>query len=269
MKKKINNRLTIWWKLAIASVIINILTIPLWVLLRWGEILLMYQNKLMPTYAHYSLIIFCSILAIPLVYFSVFCIWHWRTRYAGKYPLSWPILVVLTYWPNIITTLPGSFFIAIVYFFMHIIPDLKEKGVYANPPSIRIDSSAPKLPKSFELAKSACFTIGWALLVLSLLAASLTLKANFTIWNVIANRIPQLVGEPFSEKFAEAFIGIIEITKICVITSFLCVIGIAIGAIFIYTSQKLRWRLLEDEEKEELKKSFNKENSRDGVPPQI
>lgn len=269
-----NNKLNIWWKLAIVSLIINILTIPIWALLRWGEILFPHKDRI-PSYAHYGLVVTCWLLAVPLVYFAVFCVWHWRTRYAGKNHLAWPVLVVTTYWPNIITTLPGSFFVAIVYFFMHILPDIRGKGVYANPPDLVITPPATPLPAKFQLMKSACFTIGWGIIIISLLASTTALIANFTIWNIVAKRIPSLVGHTFTEKNAMAYIGLIDITKICVITNYFFAITAVVGGIVIYISQRLRWRLLEEEEKEEIRTSFNKENSeqsnsQDSVPlPEI
>ena len=255
---KENKKLNIWWKLALVSAIINIVTFPGWVLLRFGGILF---GDLYEEYGHYSIIFLCWFLVIPLVYFSVFCLWHWRTRYAGKYHIVWPIFTVVTYWPGGLTTLPGSFFVAIIYFFMHILPDIRRKGAYANPPKLVIDPPATPLPKKYTLLKTACFATGWSLIIIGLHAAILSCIAHFFIWGVFASRIPHLVGDPFTYKISKGLLLAVDVSKICVVSSLLCAITTAIGAIFIQISQRIRWRLLEEEEKKELRKSFNKENS--------
>lgn len=266
MIKEKKRKLNIWWKLAVASAFINIISFPFWILLRFADVL--FNDEYYFEYAHYSFLIVCWLCAIPIIYFGIFCIWHWRTRYKGKNPIAWPIFTVLTYWPGGLTFLPGSFFVAIVYFFMHIIPDIRNKGPYSEKPSeLEISHSVAPLPKKYKLAKGACFVTGWALIILGLYTVILSTIAHFTIWDIFAQRIPHLVGEKITHQISKALLLSVDVSKISVVSSVLCAFLTVIGAIFIQVSQKLRWRLLEEEEKEELRKSFNKKDVPDSDNP--
>jgi hypothetical protein len=252
------DKLNIWWKLGIASAIISFVSYPAWFLFHWSDKIFPSSDKLATILAPYAyIIVVCFWLSgFAVAFFSVFCIWHWRTRYAGRNHIVWPIITVLAYWPAFINPLPASFFVAIVYFFVHILPDIRRRGTYANPAITAIEPPATPLPKQYKLAKSACFTIGWSLIILSLIVSIIALIASFVILNILARRLPKLVGENITKQISSALVLSTDVSKTCIVTNFLCAITAAIGAIFIQVSQRLRWRLLDEEDKKELKKNI-------------
>ena len=54
------------------------------------------------------------------LYLYVLAILHWKERYVGNYSTLWGVLLVIE----------TSGWLKIVYFFRHIIPDLKKRGRY-------------------------------------------------------------------------------------------------------------------------------------------
>jgi hypothetical protein len=250
MNKK-NMKLNIWWKLCITSAIISILTYPSWCFFNWSDKIFPSSDKLATILAPYGYIILVCywLLCFPLSYFSVFCIWHWRTRYAGCHHILWPIITVFTLWPTPASPLSGSFLVAFAYFFLHIIPDIRQKGVYATPPITRIQNPATSIPKQYLLVKSACFTIGWSLISLSLIYSIMTLIASFVILDILAARLPELIGQTITKKISSALVLSTDVSKTCIVTNVFCAIMAAIGAIFVFISQNLRWKLLGEVDK--------------------
>lgn len=243
------NKLDIWWKLALISLCVNLVSTPMFLLFKfWGDWVGKQQElSHLAYYGHYAhiFITFLWVLIVPMAYFVLFCIWHWHTRFKGKHPVFWPIFSIVAYWMSI----PGSFFISLVYFFSHILPDLRKKGAYS--PSAKIPM--PHLPVPLPahcFAKSVCLSLGWSIIVIGLFAAITLLIADFVIWNIALGRIPQLVGEPFTKKFADAFIGFVHINKVCVVTSFLCAVTTVIGAIFLQIGYKLKPAKMDETKKD-------------------
>ena len=239
-------KLNIWWKLAIVSLVINIISIPFWIFLYFSTIAL---RPIIPPHLTWLLFAF---FALSSGYFSVFVIWHWRTRYAGSNHLIWPILAVILLWPNFVLLMSGTIFISLAYFFMHVFPDIRKKGAYAISPVIEVKPPASPIPPKYQLARSACFTLGWALLILGIASALLSCWSHFVCWNALEQALPGLVGKPFTKDKSDALILASYVGKTAVLTNVVCSLGIALGGILLYISQRMRWRLLDDHEKEKL-----------------
>ena len=242
MKQKNN----IWWKLAFASALVDVLAMPVWIGSHFGCVPRFMPIPAMP--------LVLALLALPVVYLLIFVLWHWRTRYAGRHHLAWPILFVVTSWP-LFSTLPGSVFTALAYCALHLVPDARGKGAYAcEVAPLTLSPPATPLPKGYQLAKSACFVVGWALVIVGLVAAATTCVLDFMIWNVFEQTLPNQIGKEFTKAVSSTLWGAGQIAKVTGLTSLLAVVAATVGAILIQVSQRLRWRLLDEMEKEELKK---------------
>jgi len=245
MQKGKMNKMNIWTKLAVGSAIINIVTFPVWVALRWLSVIVPNIDEFALTFPYVAFIVTCWLLAFPLVYFSVYCIWHWKVRYIGNHHLAWPILTILTYWPNLLTTIPTSFFVAIIYFFMHIVPDVRKKGKYSQVDQPTATSSSVALPSKYKLIKSTSFVTGWSLIGIAILIAITSCFAHFMIWNTAMGKITNVIGKPFTKEMADGLLAGSEVGKVTVVTILLCSITTAIGALLVHSSHKINRRLLE------------------------
>jgi hypothetical protein len=237
------HELTIWWKFAFASAALDVLTLPVWVLLHLGRF---------PDSHPIPLVVpVCALLSLPVLYLTIFALWHWRTRYAGRQHLAWLILFVISAWP-LFQTLPGSVFVALVYCVVHLLPDARGRGAYAPAPRITVHPPATPFPESYRLAKSACFVLGWALVVGGVLVATITCGADILIWNRFQDIIPSETGKVLTQSKSSALWVASQIAKTTSITCLLCVMAAGVGAVLIQISQRLRWRLLEEQERQKM-----------------
>lgn len=74
--------------------------------------------------------IFCTIAALMLIipafiHIYVIVIWHWKDRYRGKHSDLWGALILIE----------TSGWMKIVYFFRHILPDMRHTGRYLTEPT--------------------------------------------------------------------------------------------------------------------------------------
>ena len=248
---EMENKLDMWWRLAVVSAGVNMLSAPAYILFQLGQFFLNEQDQLaqLVHYSYYGHIIVFLIwlFAAPFAYSVVFCIWHWHTRFRGKHPVFWPVFTTLAY-PMLV---PGAFIIYLTYFFMHVLPDIRGKGAYSRDASIpNVNPLAAPLPANHNFAKSVWLSLGWSFIVIGLIAATTTLIADFVIWNIVLDRIPELVGKPFTKKFAGAFVGFVNINKICVTTSFLCAATTILGAIFLQIGYKKKPSKMDETKKD-------------------
>ena len=139
---------------------------------------------------------------------------------------------------------------------MHLVPDARCRGSYAIPPSVPLCAPAAQLPPSYRLVKSASFVIGWAMIGGGILVAAITCGADILIWNNFQATLPRETGKVFSESEASVLWAAAQIAKTTSVTCLLSAAAAAIGAVLIQISQRLRWRLLDENEKEELRKSI-------------
>jgi hypothetical protein len=241
-----------WWKLAFVSAAIDVVTLPAWVILHFG---LLSESFPIPLVVPLS-----AVLALPVLYLMTFAVWHWRTRYAGRHHLAWLILFVITAWP-LFQTLPASVFVALAYCVVHLVPDARGRGAYATPPAPRVRPPASPLPRSYRLAKSACFVLGWVLVVGGVLAAAITCVTDIAIWNLFQDTIPNETGKVLTESKASALWVACQIAKTTSITCLLSALAAAAGAILIQISQRLRWRLLDEQDRQIIMKSIQQSPS--------
>lgn len=243
VSQPLNSPCGIWWKVLFISAAINIVTLPLWIMIHFQGFPESYP---IPLYQPLFVI-----LILPVIYLHIFSLWHWRTRYGGNHHIAWPILFVVTAWP-LFSMLPASVFIALAYCFLNLVPDARGVGAYKNPASPALLPPATPLPKSFQLVKSACFVLGWTMVVGGVFAALVTCLADFHIWNIFESTLPNEIGNQFTESMSNALWCASQIAKTTSLTCLLATLAAAVGAVLIQISQRLRWRLLEEQEKEEL-----------------
>jgi hypothetical protein len=242
-----NRILNIWWKIAFIAAVFDVATLPVWIIIHFG-----LYGKFIPIPL---LIPLFAILALPVAYLLIFSLWHWRTRYVGRHPLAWPILFVITAWP-LFSTLPGSVFASVAYCLLNILPDARGRGAYAPSVPLALSPPASPLPANYQLAKSACFVLGWSMVIGGVLAAATTCIGVFVIWNRFEIMIPHQIGQQFTESMSSALWVGSQVAKVCGVTCLLAAIAAAGGAVLIQISQRLRWRLLDEQDKEEIKKGI-------------
>lgn len=233
---------SIWWRLTPFAAVFCILSIPFWAAPSLDFIPLPELPLPIPAY-----IPLYAILLVTILYLAAFSIWHWRTRYGGRRPFAWCLFFALCAGHFAAFCLP-----AVAYFFVHILSDLRSKGAYAPTTPSSDPSSFPPLPARYQYAKSSCFVLGWFLIVFGLFCATVTLVAHFMVWNVFEEAIAANVGEEITESVSSSLWVGSQAGKITNLTSFLAAVGCAIGAVLLFTSQRLRWRLLNDDERKDI-----------------
>lgn len=143
---------------------------------------------------------------------------------------------------------------------MHVIPDIRKKGLYANQPVIKNPSSpSHQLPKYYQTIRVTCLTIGIGLLVTGVYANIVTFIGNYVVWNIFASRIKQMAGENITIKVRDALLLAVDMNLFCTLFSLLLALMAVIGAILLYISQRMKWRLMEEDEKAELREKLKSE----------
>jgi len=237
--------LGLWWNLAFVAAIMCFAALPVWLLMHFGY---RFWGSSFPIPMIPPVLV---VLALPVFYLTVFALWHWRTRYAGRQHIAWLILFGLSALPSSIA-LPRVVFVALAYSFMNLLPDALGIGAYAMAPTVTVRPPASPLPKRFALAKSACFVIGWVLVVGGVLTAATTCITAIIVWNKMQEAIPYEVGKVLTESKGSTLWVSSQIAKASSVTSLMSVIAAAVGAALIQVSQRLRWRLLEEQDRQKL-----------------
>jgi hypothetical protein len=75
---------------------------------------------------------FLTVLPV-FVYLYCLTILHWKHRYVGQHSTLWGVLLLLE----------TSGWMKIVYFFRHMLPDMKKTGRYAKRPNQTLEPTAP------------------------------------------------------------------------------------------------------------------------------
>ncbi len=81
---------------------------------------------------------FAAILIAPVVlFFFIMPILHWKARYRGGHSDWWGVLLLLQF----------SGWTPLIYFFRHILPDMRRSGRYRSEPDPTQTGSTPRLPR--------------------------------------------------------------------------------------------------------------------------
>jgi hypothetical protein len=112
------------------------------------------------------------------------------------------------------------------------------------------------LPRNCRLAKSACFVLGWALVVGGVLAAAVTCGDDITIWNRLQETLPHETGKVLSESSASDLWVACQIAKTTSVTCLLSALAAALGAVLIQISQRLRWRMADEQDRQRVMESM-------------
>ncbi|MCC5849537.1 MAG: hypothetical protein JJU29_15760 [Verrucomicrobia bacterium] len=228
----------LWWKLAFVCAAILLLSLPLRLLTVLDFLDILYSNIAIPLFVpigflHKSLGIFLA----------VFCLWHWHTRHAGRYPLAWLIVFMLTS-AEIFFFHVGFTFATLAYTSFHLIPDVRGRGAYAYQPSKTPPSPAVPLPPRGTLAATAMQTVGWLLIVSGLGHALHQLIMANAIWTGLELAAPNHVGETFSQSHVNTLWVASQVGKSLAMASLLSVLLSALGAILIHLGRSGRAKVL-------------------------
>jgi hypothetical protein len=223
-----DQRSNIWWKLTPLAAVLTVLT--------W--LVLMYIKFEEPELSLWHLLPIYVGLWLPNAYLSTFALWHWKTRYQGRWPFAWAIAFVL-WWAY----LPG-----LAYFLSYILPELRGKDPYSKPPEALV--LPDPLPQKYRYLKSAFFIIGSFLVLWGLFATVVVAIAHWCIVPVFNDAIPQNIPEKFSQETGSALLMFSTSVSVMFTTVAISGMATALGAILLYFSQRIRWRLLDEKEKE-------------------
>jgi hypothetical protein len=215
-----NNPKSLWWKLTPVAALLTAIAWAVWFPLHFRT-----DNSSWPLWVWITLG-FC--LWVPNLYLSAFALWHWKTRYLGKWPFAWAVAFVL-WW----AVLP-----ALAYFLLHIHRDLAGKGTYAASP-IRSDSVWP-LPGRYQYVGSVCLVLGLAMMVCSILVASGEAVIYFTLVHALNRAISagELTG--VSKEATSALLIHLWTLKIAFATVYIGVVAGVLGGSLLYASQRIR-----------------------------
>lgn len=176
------------------------------------------------------------VVAIPSnLYLSLFALWHWRTRYAGKRAFGWALFFL-----GIQFILP-----AVCYFFAHILPDIRHSGAYA--PSAPETVPPLPLPPEYENRKSFCFVVGWGLVSWAVLLTLLFLLCWEMILYIYLDTVPTIGPQRSSQELANLLEFSGRIFRVGVWSMGGGTFVAALGAIFLYMSQRMKWNIAEQE----------------------
>lgn len=230
----------IWGKLACVSAILTALS-PLF---------LVYEHFEDPFFMWPKLAVGAIRLLVlaPGLYLAVFSLWHWHTRHRGKNSFAW-LLFFACYaflFPYLAFFLP-----ALAYFVVHVAPDVLEVGAYRKEPTA---VSVRALPKRYQYIRGALFIFGILLLTWGLAGAIAIRISHTAIFDIYYSCLRHKVGEPLSQGEADAIWTAAKVGKGFVRLLFGLACATALGCVLVLASQRLRWRLLDDEQKDELKK---------------
>lgn len=175
-------------------------------------------------------------VAIPSnLYLSIFALWHWRTRYAGKRALGWALFF---FWMQFL--LP-----AVCYFFTHILPDIRQRGAYA--PAAPEPAPPLPIPPAYENRKSLCFVAGWGLVSWTVAATLIGLICWEMILYIYLDTVTQIGPQRSPQELAKLLELCGRIFRIGIWGMGACAFLAAIGAIFLYMSQRMKWNIAEQE----------------------
>jgi hypothetical protein len=127
---------------------------------------------------------------------------------------------------------------------------LRGKDPYSKPPEALV-SSGP-LPQTYRYLKSAFFIIGSFLVLWGLFATFAVAIAHWCIVPVFNDAIPQNIPEKFSQETGSALLMFSTSVSVMFTTVAISGMATALGAILLYFSQRIRWRLLDKKEKESI-----------------
>ena len=214
------NKNTVWWKLSYVTYWLSITGFVTGLALR--------LTNWEPPVALFVMIMIAW--SLPNLYLSSFSFWHWKYRYKGSHPMTWPVAFSL-FW----CFLPSLF-----YFDMHIKPDRENKKQYS--------FDAPKsslTPKYYNTLRSVFSVIGGALVGWSAFAIICT---EVTVWIVLGKfdqAVAHNVGKVLTADEVEAFHVMHMMYQI--LAGVMCAITLccAIGTVLLLLSGSIRWRLRE------------------------
>jgi len=246
MPKENMKKLSAWEKIAVTCAIVNALSLPVWISIQFKYFPDSIGNHI-PTFLCAMLTLF-----IPFIWFAVFNLWHWHTRYSGKHQLGWAIIFVIGAMP-FFEYFPLGMLLMLAYFCMNVLPDIRGKTLdiidAGNKRTVKIDGK-------YQTLKSTFFISGWLSISLGFIFAIATGIITFISINKLELNSQGWEGQTITKSMIGLLWVLSQTCKIYVITALMAVILATAGAILLYISQNMRWRLLEQKEKEDLSKGI-------------
>lgn len=234
MHEEMKERFNIWWKLTPVAAVLTVLT--------WFGI--MYIRFEEPELSLWIIFLLYAGLLFPNIYLSTFSLWHWKIRYRGRWPFAWAIMFVL-WWGY----LPG-----LGYFLLYILPEMRGNDPYSKPPEAHAQPSP--LPSKYRYVKSTCFIVGSSLLFFGVLWAIITAIAFWMMIGVCRAGLPRSVPERISADAAQALDTIFLAMALMQTYVAVAAVCAGLGGILLCVSQRMRWRLLDQKEKETLEENI-------------
>jgi hypothetical protein len=223
-------RSNIWWKLTPLAAVLTVLT--------W--LVLMYIKFEEPELSLWHLLPIYVGLLLPNAYLTTFALWHWKTRYRGRWPFAWAIAFVL-WW---------AYLPSLTYFLAYILPELRENDPYSKPPEALL--SPGPLPQKYRYLKSAFFIIGSFLVLWGLFATVIVAIAHWMMVPILRETIAPKIPEEFSRGTGRGLLTCTLAMSVMFTTVAISGMTTAVVAILLYFSQRMRWRLLDEKDKESI-----------------
>jgi hypothetical protein len=207
-------------------------TIPAWLALFFGEL----QYRIV----HISITPFlAAMLAIPGAILTILVLWHWKSRHIGAIPIVWPVLIVLLGWPYSIR-LPGVVVVSVTYFFIHLLPDILQRGPYAPRTADPPDTPPPARPT--RLLGPACLACGWGLILSGAFRAFHSSLALYLAWGQMPDIAPNYVGKEFTAHIRDVLLLLADMGQLMAVDCAVLVLTTVTGALLIHFGQEQRMK---------------------------
>ena len=133
------------------------------------------------------------------------------------------------------------------YFLIYILKELLGKNPYKKSPEA-FPKTKP-LAQKYNCYRSALFVVGGFFVVWGLLASTVSGIAYWVIISVFKDSIPNAVPEKISAEIGDTLLILSYVFSVLTIITTTAALAAGIGAIFLFVSQRLKWRLQEPVEK--------------------
>lgn len=226
---QMNDKTTIWWRLCPVAALLTVAGLFGFCAIKFEWIELSVWLTI-PVY-------FATFL--PNLYLTSFSLWHWRTRHRGAHPFGWALAFAL-FW---------AYLPALAYFWLHIDPDMRNRRQYS------LGFSKPELPRypqKYNILRSALFVVGGAMVFWGIFSSVTITVAHFVIFDVFDDTVMRHVGKGLTQGEVNALHISSFIHRLTMATAGISALAGSVGGLLLALSQRIRWRLLDQKEKESL-----------------
>jgi len=182
------------------------------------------------------------VLATPVLYLCVFCLWHWRTRFKGKHPYAWAPLFVVG--PLAVPFLLHFYSVpCLLYFLVHVVRDIFGTGSYAPNGDSHAPPRFPAIDKRYSYVGTSCSIAGWALVGFGLFSAVVQSGVTWVIFDVFEETAAAYDGRTLTTSETSALILMSRIAIMMVVTCTCSAASAALGGVLLYLGERFSKRL--------------------------